>query len=432
MTSITTSAHVSRKLSVREAHEALDANRFEMWFQPIVCLSTLEVLSFEGLARLRADDGGVISPAAFISTVEADRVLYQRFTDRMIEKAIDFVVGCRSAGAETQVTVNLAEASMRDEHLVPRVEALLNHHGVAPKQLMFEITEREFIDPESAQSEVLHGLSKLGVGLAIDDFGTGWSSLDALRWLPLSQLKVDGCFLDRIAANAADRIIVEKVIELAHSLHLLVVAEGIERSDQLEILRAAGCGRGQGFLFSPAVEPTAAIELAAAGAIAAPCGGQEAASSLTDNDTGAATPFRVETDAACIGDVIDDQSALGSLALLALDVLPMAVFIKALDGRIVWSNDYHWRHLGATCRDDVVDLGDLALHRVDEALRYRYDDLTVLATGTAVIDRVEYQTSPEGTRCTLQTSKYPVRNRGGAVVGLIGFYSVQDVATPGG
>lgn len=416
-------------MSLDDVHAALDADAFELWFQPIVCLRTLEVRSFEGLARCRTDTGDVVMPAAFIDVIENDETTYQRFTNRMIELAVDFAQRCTRIGTSPLVTVNLAEASLRDGTMVDRLEALLRHTRIPPRQLVFEITEREFINPESAHSGVLERLSALGVGLAIDDFGTGWSSLETLRWLPLSQIKIDRSFLDRLADNTADRIIVDKVIELAHSLHLLVIAEGIERVDQLQALRTAGCNRGQGFLFSPAVDPDTALGLAATG-VARPS--LPAVQELASEQPAPPAAFEpgsglvVEADATCIGEVIDDPSTLGSLALQALELLPMAVFIKSTDGRIVWSNESHWRRLGASSQADILDHRDLELHRVDDALRYRVDDLSVLTSGTPVVDRREAQTRPDGSRVLLRTSKFPVHNRHGDVIGLVGFYTEFD------
>ena len=345
----------------------------------------------------------------------------------MIERAVAFAVQCRDqANAVPQITVNLAEASLRDDGLPDRVAALLDAHDLPARQLMFEITEREFLDPASAQSEVLGQLSELGVELTIDDFGTGWSSLDTLRWFPLSQLKIDGGFVDHIADHAADRIIVDKVIELAHLLHLLVVGEGIECVEQLEILRGLGCDRGQGFLFSPAVQADEALGFAAAGVIDNVTNGESIPSAIAptglESSSGAATSFRIESDVDCIDDAINDPSTVGSLGLQVLDVLPMAMFIKSIDGRIVWSNESHWRRVGVSSLAEVVELRDGDLHPIDEALRYRYDDLVVVTTGQAAIDRHEPQTRRDGSLRMLRTSKFPVCNRTGAVIGLIGFY----------
>ncbi len=423
------SAHVSKNLTHHEIRALLESNAFELWFQPIVSLQTLQVRSFEGLARGRDSAGDLISPARFIPTVESDPGLYRDFTDRMIEHAVAFAVQCRSAGQSLPITVNLAEASLRDDDLVDRVKRALDEHNIPARQLMFEITEREFINPESAHSRVLDRLNELGVGLTIDDFGTGWSSLETLRWLPLSQLKIDRGFVDHIAHHAADRIIVEKVIELAHSLHLVVVAEGIERAEQLHALREVGCDRGQGFLFSAAVDPEQAVEMAAHGFVEqGPCPAPISAAAVGDSDPDrdASMSFTVDSDADCIGDVVADGSAIGSLGLQFLDVMPVAAFVKAVDGRMVWTNERYWRRMGASSLAEIVELRDVDFHRIDEALRYRYDDLVVVSTGKPAIDRYEFQTPPDGVRRAIRTSKFPVRNRLGAVVGLVGFYVDAD------
>ncbi|MEM7091552.1 MAG: EAL domain-containing protein [Actinomycetota bacterium] len=407
-------------LTLAEIEAALHRDAFELWFQPIVCLRTLEVRSFEGLARLRTAPGEVIGPGHFIPRIEDEPCLSRRFTHRMIEKALGFVARCHDAGDPVGVTVNVTAASLGDPTFGARLDQQLRASGVEARQLTLEITERNFIDSTSVPSANLAELSRLGVGLAIDDFGTGWSSLDTLRWLPLTQLKVDRCFLDQADRLTTDRIIVEKVIDLAHSLHLKVVAEGIERAEQLEMLQAIGCDRGQGFLFSPAVEPELAIDLVREGVSKTPFGGLDADPTTIDGAT--ETLFRLPADVDCISEIIDHESPSGSLFLQTLDVVPMPVFVKARDGRIVWSSESHWRRVGASSRTDVLDHRDLDLHRIDEALHYRYDDLAVLTRGEAVIDRRESQTRPDGTSFVIRTSKFPVRNRSGHVVGLVGFY----------
>jgi EAL domain-containing protein (putative c-di-GMP-specific phosphodiesterase class I) len=422
-------AHASKDLTHSEVRALLERDAFDLWFQPIVCLRTLQVRSFEGLARGRDSSGDLISPARFIPAVESDPGLYRDFTDRMIERAVAFAVECRLAGQTLPITVNLAEASLRDDDLVDRVEQALDEHDIPARQLMFEITEREFINPESAHSRVLDRLSEMGVGLTIDDFGTGWSSLETLRWLPLSQLKIDGGFIDHIAHHAADRIIVEKVIELAHSLHLVVVAEGIERAEQLHVLREVGCDRGQGFLFSPAVDPKQAVELAVNGFVEqGPCPSPLPAPAVGESAPGRDTSisFTIDSDAGCIGDAISDGNAIRSLGLQFLGVMPTAAFVKAIDGRMVWANECYLRCVGASSLADIVELRDIDFHRIDEALRYRYDDLLVVSTGEPTMDRYEFQTRPDGVRHAIRTSKFAVRNRFGTVVGLVGFYVDAD------
>ena len=212
-------------------------------------------------------------------------------------------------------------------------------------------------------------------------------------------------------------------------MHLLTIAEGIESNQQLEILRTIGCDRGQGFLFSPAVEPDAAMDLARRGISALAAPSLDMAVPIAAHETVTSSSFRLDVGADCVSEVVDDPSTIGSLGLQALEMLPMPVFVKALDGRLVWCNESHWRRLGAKRRSDVIGLRDLDLHRVDEALRYRRVDLAVLTTGEAMVDHREFQTRSGGRRSTLRTSKFPVVNRNGMIIGLIGFYI--EVGTDG-
>jgi EAL domain-containing protein (putative c-di-GMP-specific phosphodiesterase class I) len=122
--------------------------------------------------------------------------------------------------------------------------------GLAPEHLTLEITETALMTNTEAAVTVLNALKKLGVMLAIDDFGTGFSSLAYLRELPLDVLKVDKSFVDGLGMSKDDEAIVGAVINLAHTLDLRVIAEGVETEDQLEVLRDLGCDYAQGFLFS--------------------------------------------------------------------------------------------------------------------------------------------------------------------------------------
>ena len=159
------------------------------------------------------------------------------------------------------MSVNLSARQLDQPNLVGTVGDVLSGTGLAPEHLTLEITETALMSNTDAAIAVLHALKDLGVMLAIDDFGTGFSSLTYLRRLPLDVLKVDKSFVDGLGKSKGDTAIVGAVINLAHTLDLRVIAEGVETESQLEVLRDLGCDYAQGFLFS---RPVPEAELAKA------------------------------------------------------------------------------------------------------------------------------------------------------------------------
>jgi EAL domain-containing protein (putative c-di-GMP-specific phosphodiesterase class I) len=153
--------------------------------------------------------------------------------------------------------VNLSAVELQHVDVLERVTSTLRRHRMAPEQLVLEITESVLVDV--GMSATLRELHEIGVRLALDDFGTGYSSLSYLRSFPLDILKIAKPFVDGVTGRLEERSFVRMIIELAGTLGLEVVAEGIESADQLEVLREMGCDLGQGFHLSPPLS-TATIE----------------------------------------------------------------------------------------------------------------------------------------------------------------------------
>ena len=148
------------------------------------------------------------------------------------------------------VAVNLSARSLRDDGLDEQVERLLRRHGLSPRLLTLEITESSVMADPASTLGLLHRLRLQGVRLSIDDFGTGYSSLAYLRRLPVQEVKVDRTFVQRMDTESDDAAIVRSIIELAHTLDLTVVAEGIENPEVSQLLRSMGCELGQGYHIS--------------------------------------------------------------------------------------------------------------------------------------------------------------------------------------
>jgi EAL domain-containing protein (putative c-di-GMP-specific phosphodiesterase class I) len=159
------------------------------------------------------------------------------------------------------MNVNLSVKQLSDPELVARVERILAETAVPPETLKLELTESSLMTDMLAAKDVLAALQALHVGLKLDDFGTGYSSLSDLRTLHFDSLKIDPSFVQRVATDRETRAIVQTIINLAHTLHMNVVAEGIETEDQLTGLIDLGCDTGQGFLFSRPLPAEAAEKL---------------------------------------------------------------------------------------------------------------------------------------------------------------------------
>jgi diguanylate cyclase (GGDEF)-like protein len=242
---------------------ALARGALEVHYQPIVVLPSRQVIGFEALARLRDVDGTLVWPIDFIPAAEESGlivVLGQEVLRRAVAEAARWRAGASSITTAT-VSVNVAPAQLERPDFLEVVMAILAEHGVPGSALILEITESTVAAPWVRG--VIDQLSALGVRVAIDDFGTGFATLDTLRRIPAQMLKLDRSFVAGVTREAVDRAIIRVVVDLADSLGLSVVAEGVETEEQAAMLVRLGCAAMQGYLFAPA-GPDA---LAAAGAI---------------------------------------------------------------------------------------------------------------------------------------------------------------------
>lgn len=228
----------------------------EVHFQPKVSLTTGRVHGAEALARWYRPGEGWVGPDEFIAVAERSRLI-TRVTEEVLDQSLRAARGWHAAGHRLEVAVNLSAALLVDESITASVGAALRRHGLEPSALKLEITETAIMsDPERARA-ILAELYRLGVRLSIDDYGAGQTSLAQLTDLPISELKIDRAFIDRLPHDRAATAIVGSTIELALDLGLDVVAEGVERTDQWDLLADLGCPLAQGFLVSPALEDSA-------------------------------------------------------------------------------------------------------------------------------------------------------------------------------
>jgi diguanylate cyclase (GGDEF)-like protein len=224
---------------------AVELGELVLHYQPVVKLSDGSVQGYEALVRWDRPGRGLIGPGQFIPAAERAR---------LISPIGDWVVGeaCREAArwpaAETSVAINLTAHEVARGDVVDSVTNALDRSGLAPTRLIVELRESTIFTGKDAVSANLERLLRLGVRIAIDDFGTGHSSLSHLRDLPASILKIDRSFIRDVDASASAPAIVGAIVTMAHALGLIVVAKGIERPAQLQVVRALDCDLAQGYL----------------------------------------------------------------------------------------------------------------------------------------------------------------------------------------
>jgi predicted signal transduction protein with EAL and GGDEF domain len=234
---------------VTQFRQSLETGQVSVHYQPKVALPRREVLGVEALVRWRHPEFGDLYPDEFVPAVEAAG-LVDALTEFVLDKALIRIRTWLDRGLRIGVAVNLSVRSLADLEFPDRVNAALERHGVPPELLTLELTESGVMaDPQRALP-VLRALHNLGVVLAVDDFGTGYSSLAYLRQLPVDEVKIDKSFVFGMGSDLGDLAVVRSIVELGHSLGLVVVAEGVEEDAARDQLANMGCDVAQGYLIS--------------------------------------------------------------------------------------------------------------------------------------------------------------------------------------
>jgi EAL domain-containing protein (putative c-di-GMP-specific phosphodiesterase class I) len=234
---------------------AIDEDQIVVHYQPKIDLVTGDVTSVEALVRWDHPTEGLLYPAAFLPLAE-EAGLMAAVTATVLDQALAQAACWQREGRTLAVAVNLPPATIVDAGLPDRVAELLARHEVPPERLKLEITEESLLDDRVRARHVLAQLRQIGVRIAIDDYGSGYSSLAYLRELPVDELKLDRSFIFPMADDARAAAIVRSTIELAHSLGLSIVAEGVEHAAAAEELTRYGCDSAQGFYYARALHPT--------------------------------------------------------------------------------------------------------------------------------------------------------------------------------
>jgi diguanylate cyclase (GGDEF)-like protein len=247
-----------------ELARAMENDQIVVHYQPCVSLHTGRVTSVEALARWDHPDRGILAPTEFIGLAEETGLIVGLGLRVLNDACAQAKAWADQLGdAAPRIHVNLSARQLTAANLTVLVRGVLDGSGLEPELLCLEITESVLMEDAPAVIDALRRLKDIGVLLAIDDFGTGYSSLSYLRRFPVDILKVDQSFVDGLGPDPEDSAIVAAIVNLASTLELEAVAEGVETREQLERLRALGCATAQGYVFAepaPAGEITPRLE----------------------------------------------------------------------------------------------------------------------------------------------------------------------------
>jgi len=239
-----------------DLRSALERNEFTLLYQPKVSVAGGQILGAEALIRWRRPDGTIVYPADFIPTAEETGLILP-IGEWVINEACEQVARWSRLGIDLRVSVNISARQLFETDLVAIVEAAIGQVGIEPSQITIEVTESLLMDRVDEAIDSMARLRAHGVRISMDDFGTGYSSLSYLKEFPLDEVKIDRAFITDSVRSRADQALISAVTYLAHEFGFEVCAEGVEESDQLDLLRKVKCDEFQGYLFSKPIEAEA-------------------------------------------------------------------------------------------------------------------------------------------------------------------------------
>ncbi len=235
-----------------DMRRAIEAEEFVVHYQPIVDLKTGEAWGSEALVRWEHPERGLLDPSQFVPVAEETGLIVP-IGERVLEEACRQGVRWQREHPEASplvVCVNLSARQLRRQDLAETVRGVLKSIGLEGACLCMDITESLYITILEGNTKALDDLRRMGVRISIDDFGMGYSSLSYLKRLPADTLKIDRSFVAGLGEDGEDTAIGEMTVDLAHTLGMKIIAEGVESEDQAELLREMGCDLGQGFYFA--------------------------------------------------------------------------------------------------------------------------------------------------------------------------------------
>lgn len=254
---------VGRLVTERMLRRAIDGGLLAVEYQLIVDIPSGRPVGAEALVRIHDPEQGLMQPESFLEVAEETGLL-TAIDAHVLTEVVKQASAWRAGLADsdfTEVAVNVTARHLADARFHSDVIDQLDAYGVPHANLQVEVTERVLMEASNSTMTGLRALREAGVQVGLDDFGTGYSSLAYLRQFPLDFVKIDRSFIHDLARDKGQRAIVAAIIGLSHALELTVVAEGVEKQDQLAILEALECDRAQGFLFAESAEPSAVYDL---------------------------------------------------------------------------------------------------------------------------------------------------------------------------
>lgn len=243
-------AELQRQLE-QDLHRAIENDEFFLMYQPQVDTATESIAGYEALIRWHHPERGEISPAEFIPQAEKLKLL-DDIGQIVLDKACRFAASWHimNDGSTPKISVNVSPQQFINPHFYDSVANTLQHHQLDPKRLELEITEDVLVHDFTSVTDTLVRLRALGVAIAVDDFGSGQTSLRYLNQFPLSTIKIDRSFIRNLGSSETSDEITRSIIKLGQTLGINVIAEGVEETDQLALLRQWRCDQIQGFLYS--------------------------------------------------------------------------------------------------------------------------------------------------------------------------------------
>lgn len=238
--------HLAMETGLRRA---VERDELELYYQPVVDATNGNLLGIEALVRWNHPDMGLMPPADFIPLAEENGLILPIGEWVINEACRQQVIWEHRYRRQLHVAVNISARQFHDEGFLDTVKSALENSRVTPSHLIFELTETLLMEDAIDTIRAMDAVRAMGVGLSLDDFGTGYSSLSYLKRFPIDILKIDRSFIRGIENNPDDAAIVSAVINLAHSLRLQVIAEGVEKESQLKFIRRSGAEMIQGYYF---------------------------------------------------------------------------------------------------------------------------------------------------------------------------------------
>ncbi len=252
----------TRMSTIRSVGEALNEGRVLPFYQPLVNLADGAIHGFEALARIRMDNGAIVSAGQFAAAL-SDASIAFRLTDQMLGHIARDMRGWLDQGFDIRhIGINLSTADFHRGDIEHRLLAAFEPAGVPLDRIVVEVTEGVFMDgTDDKVVHVIESLRQKGITVALDDFGTGFASLTHLIRFPVDCIKIDKSFVDRMITDHPSQLVVELLVDLSRKLHMHTVAEGIETQAQAGWLKALGCNTGQGYYFGRPVGVEATTKL---------------------------------------------------------------------------------------------------------------------------------------------------------------------------